>query len=94
MADDNNINYGSMSIWEKIRLFQDWYPLVTFAQAFLGSVDAHQKAVVVADCLEWLASKSTGTQIDDELVQHLTAVLKSPQGEALLRWVVDKVQKA
>ncbi len=95
---DNNPNYGAsasaLSVWEKIKLFQDWYPLVTFAQAFLATQDPHQKAVVVADCAEWLASKSKGTTIDDELVQHLTAVLKSPQGEALLRWAIDKVNQA
>lgn len=82
---------GSASIWEKIRILQEWSPLVTYVQAFLATHDPHGKSIVVADACEWLASKSKGTKVDDELVQHVTAVLKSPQGEALLRWVVSKV---
>lgn len=80
-----------MSVWEKIRILQDWYPLVTYIQALLATNDSHQKAVVVADACEWMASKSE-TTVDDELVKHLSAVLRSPEGEAFLRWVLEKVE--
>lgn len=95
MNDEHN-EYGAanLNVWQKLRLLQDWYPAVTFAQAFLSAYDPHDKAVVVAEALEWLASKTDATKVDDELVSHLTAVLKSPQGEALLRWAIEKVQKA
>lgn len=83
----------AMSVWEKIRIIQEWAPMVTFIQAILASTDTHQKALAVADACEWLASKSK-TKVDDELVSHLTAVLKSPQGEAFLRWVLAKVEGA
>lgn len=82
---------AEMSVWEKVRLVQEWYPLVTYIQAILATSDAHQKAVVVADACEWMASKSQ-TKVDDELVSHLSAVLKSPQGEAMLRWVLAKIE--
>lgn len=80
-----------MSVWDKIRLIQEWSPLVTYIQAFLAASDPHQKAVVVSDACEWMASKSK-TTVDDELVSHLAAVLKSPQGESLLRWVLAKIE--
>ena len=86
MADASNL-----SVWEKIRILQEWAPAVSYIQQFLGTSDPHQKAVVMADACEWLASKSQ-TTVDDELVGHLTAVLKSPQGESLLRWVIAKVE--
>jgi hypothetical protein len=91
MTTDNQ--YGAnLTLWEKIRLFQEWAPVLTFAQAFLATPDPHRKALVVADCCEWLASKTGGTKVDDELVSHLSAVLRSKEGEAFVRWVIGKVQ--
>lgn len=80
-----------LSVWEKIRIIQEWAPVATYIQAFLAERDTHGKAVIVADACEWLAAKSE-TKVDDELVSHLTAVLKSPQGESLLRWVAAKIE--
>jgi hypothetical protein len=81
----------NLSVWEKIRILQEWAPVVSYIQAFLAERDTHGKAVIVADACEWLAAKSK-TKVDDELVNHLTAVLKSPQGESLLRWVSAKIE--
>lgn len=81
----------SMSVWEKIKFVQDWMPLVSYIQAILATTDPHQKSLAVADACEWLASKSK-TTVDDELVSHLTAILKSPQGESFLRWVLAKIE--
>lgn len=80
----------TLSVWEKIRIIQEWSPLVTYVQSFLAVGDPHQKSLVVADACEWLASKSK-TRVDDELVGHLEAILKSPQGESFLRWVLAKI---
>lgn len=89
----NENKYGSnLSIWEKIRLIQEWAPVLTFAQAFVATTDPHRKALVVTDCCEWLASKTGGTTVDDELVSHLSAVLRSKEGEEFLRWIISKVQ--
>lgn len=81
---------AEMSIWDKIKIIQEWSPMVTYIQAFLATNDPHQKALIVADVCEWLAAKSQ-TKVDDELVGHLTAVLKSPQGESMVRWVMAKI---
>jgi hypothetical protein len=80
-----------MTVWEKIRLLQEWSPLVTFIQAFLATNDPHAKSMVAADAAEWAAAKTPGTTVDDELVGHIAAILASPQGEAFLRWIVDKI---
>jgi hypothetical protein len=86
----NNNEFG-LSVWQKIRLVHEWAPVFTFVQAYLATVDPHQKAIVVADCCEWLASK-TETKVDDELVSHLSSVLRSKEGEAFLRWAVSRMQ--
>lgn len=90
-SDENN--YGSnLSIWDKVRLIQQWAPVLTFAQTFVATPDPHRKALVVADCCEWLAAKTGGTTVDDELVSHLSAILRSEEGEKFLRWAISKVQ--
>jgi hypothetical protein len=89
--------YGSQSnvtLWDKIRILQEWAPVATYVQAFLSEHDPHRKSLIVADACEWLASKSKNTKVDDELVDHVTAILKSPQGEAFLRWTLAKVEQA
>jgi hypothetical protein len=92
MADDNYGEIANLSVWDKIRLIQEWSPLLTYGQSFLAEHDPHKKSLIVADLCEWLAGKSNN-KVDDELVDHITAVLKSPQGEALVRWVVTKIQE-
>jgi hypothetical protein len=87
-------NYGALNnvtLWDKIRILQEWAPVATYVQAFLAERDPHRKTLIVADACEWLASKSKNTKVDDELVDHVTAILKSPQGESFLRWIADKI---
>ena len=89
--------YGSASkitLWDKVRSLQEWAPVATYVQAFLSEHDPHRKSLIVADACEWLASKSKDTKVDDELVAHVTAILKSPQGESFLRWILAKVEQA
>lgn len=92
MTAAEQAEYGAnLSIWEKLLLLQSFAPLVTFGQRFVSTPDPYTKAVVVGECCEWLASK-TDSGLDDELVKHLAAVLKTEEGETLVRWVVAKAQ--
>ena len=92
MTPDEIGQYGAnLTIWEKLALIQAWAPLLTFAQRYLAAFDPFAKAVVVSECAEWLASK-TDSGLDDELVRHLAAVLKTQEGEALVRWAVAKIE--
>jgi hypothetical protein len=84
--------YGAnLTIWEKLALISAWSPLMTYAQQYLGTADPFARAVVVSECAEWLASK-TDSGLDDELVKHLAAVLKTKEGESLVRWAVGKIE--
>jgi hypothetical protein len=85
--------YEGLSIWDKMRLLSEWSPLIGFGQRFIAEIDPHKKSIIVAEACEWLASKTRATNVDDELVSLLSAILKSPQGEALVRWAMLKVQE-
>lgn len=90
MTDDVP-NFEGLPIWEQIKLLNEWAPLLGFGQRFVSEPDAHKRAVVVADAMEWLASK-TKTTVDDQLVQLVEAIVRTPQGEALVRWGVAYLQ--
>ena len=78
--------YGStLSLWEALRLLQRWAPLIGHARAFMATADPHRRALVVADACGWLA-RQTDTTLDDDLVRHVSAVLVTREGEALVRF--------
>jgi hypothetical protein len=92
MTAAESAQYGNnLTIWQKLALIQAWAPLLTFAQQYLAAIDPFARAVVVSECAEWLASK-TDSSLDDELVRHLAEVLKTSQGEKLVKWFAAKVE--
>lgn len=88
--DDDKTFLPKVSIWEKIRLLQEWSPAATYLQAFLATDDPHRRTIIVSDACEWLASK-TDTTLDDECVRHIAAVLRSNEGTALVKWLAERV---
>ena len=84
---------AGLSIWEQIRLFQEWAPLIGYAQRFTQEADIYKRSVVVAEALEWVASK-TKSSLDDELVNRVVAVSKTREGEKLIRWALAKAGAA
>ena len=80
-----------MNIFEKLRLLAEWSPLLTFAQQLAAEEDIHAKAVIVADAMEWVASR-TEIEWDDELASHISDILVSEEGEAFVRWILDRMQ--
>lgn len=84
--------YGAgLSIWEKIALINAYAPLLGFGQRFVNEADPFRRGLIVADACEWLASKTNSTT-DDELVKHVAAVLRTPEGEKLVRWCLLQVE--
>ena len=78
--------YGnSLNIWQAIRLLQTWSPLLQYGQKFLATIDPYEKGLVVGEAAEWLASK-TDSEVDDQLVRHLSEVAKTSEGEQLIRF--------
>jgi len=91
---DEYAKYGNtLSIWQQLALLQAWAPLIGYGQRFVNEVDPYKKGLVVSDAAEWLASK-TNSQTDDQLVRLLADVVKTPQGEALVRWCLLKTEGA
>ena len=76
-----------LSVIQQLKLLGEWAPLLSFGQRWLAEIDAHKRAVIAGDVLEWLASK-TETRLDDQLVDLVVDILKDPKGEALVRWFV------
>ena len=83
----------NLSIWEQLRLIQAWSPLIGYAQRFVSEGDPYRKSLVVGDAAEWMALK-TNSVTDDELVKLFAALLKTDEGEALVRWCLAQVEGA
>jgi hypothetical protein len=82
---DELARYGAnLSIWQQIALLQAWSPLLAYGQRFMAETDPYKRSIVVSEAGEWLATK-TKSQLDDRIVSRLADVLKTPQGEALVR---------
>jgi hypothetical protein len=85
MTAAEQTEYGNnLNIWQAIRLLQTWHPLITFGQRFVNTPDPYAKSLVVSEAAEWLASKTDSTA-DDQVVRHIANVLKTKEGEALVR---------
>ena len=80
-----------MNIFEKLRLLSEWSPLLTYLQTLAAEDDIHAKAVIVAEALEWVATR-TEIEWDDELASHVSDILVSEEGEAFVRWIIEKIQ--
>lgn len=84
--------YGAnLPILDKLRLLAEWAPLLGRMQAVLDADTPYDQATAVVRTLQWAAGKS-GTDMDDEALFHLEAVLKSPEGQAFFQWIVAKVR--
>ena len=80
-----------MNLFEKLRLLAEWSPLLTYMQTLAAEDDIHAKAVIVAEALEWVATR-TEIEWDDELASHMSDILVSEEGEAFVRWILEKIQ--
>lgn len=89
---DGHDEYGAydLSWWDTLQIVQQLMPLVGYAQRLLNEPDAYKKGIVVADALEWLASRSQ-TTLDDECIKLVGDVVKTKEGEALIRWILAQV---
>jgi hypothetical protein len=83
--------YGNtLNIWQALRLLQTYAPLVNYAREFVATVDPYKKSLVVAQGCEWLASKTDAT-LDDQLVRLVSDVLRTKEGESLVRFCLLQV---
>lgn len=84
--------YGAydLSWWDTLQIVQQLMPLVGYAQRVLNEPDHYKQGIIVADALEWLASRSQ-TTLDDEMVKLVGDLVKTKEGEALIRYILSKV---
>jgi hypothetical protein len=83
--------YGNtLNIWQALRLLQTYAPLVNYAREFVATVDPYAKSLIVAQACEWLASKTDAT-LDDQLVRLVSDVLRTKEGETLVRFCLLQV---
>jgi hypothetical protein len=88
------VQYGNtLNLWQSLMLLQKWSPLIGYGQRFVAELDPYRKSLIVAEASEWLASQ-TKAQADDQLVRLVSDLLKTPQGEALVRWCLLQVEGA
>jgi hypothetical protein len=86
--------YGAgLNIWQQIALLQAWSPLIGYGQRLVNESDPYKKSIIVAEAAEWLASK-TDAKADDQLVRLLGDIIRTPQGESLVRWALLQVEAA
>ena len=91
MGTDENEMYGAkMPLLDKLRLIAEWSPMLARLQAVAAAEAPHERAVALVDALQWAAGKSS-TTLDDEALEHVEAVLKTPEGKAAFEWVVATV---
>lgn len=84
--------YGAnLPILDKLKLLAEWAPLLGRLQGVIDADTPHDQALAVVKTLQWAAGKSS-TELDDEALYHLEAVLKTPEGQAFFNWVVSKVR--
>lgn len=86
--------YGAgLNIWQQLALLQAWAPLIGYGQRLVNENDPYKKGLIVAEAAEWVASK-TDSKLDDNLAKLLGDIVRTPQGEALVRWALLQVEAA
>ncbi len=86
--------YGAnLNIWQQLQLLSAWSPLIGYGQRFVNELDPYKRSIIVSEAAEWLASK-TKAQADDQLVRLVSDLLKTKEGEALVRWCLLQVEGA
>ncbi|NDC57167.1 MAG: hypothetical protein EBZ69_10260, partial [Alphaproteobacteria bacterium] len=84
--------YGTnLNIWQQLQLLSAWSPLIGYGQRFINELDPYKKSLIVGEACEWLAAK-TQSVADDQFVRLLADVLRTPQGEAMVRFLVLQVE--
>jgi hypothetical protein len=92
MTASEQAEYGnSLNVWQALRLLQTWHPLVAYGQRFVQETDPYKKSLIVAEASEWVASK-TDAKMDDQAVKLLADLLRTKEGEHLVRWCLLQVE--
>lgn len=75
---------------DKLKTLAEYAPLLGHFQTISNAQTPHDRALAVVKAMQWAAGKSA-TEVDDEVLLYLEAVLRTPEGKAFFEWVVAKV---
>lgn len=85
-SDDQQFGaYGGLSIVGKIQLLAQWAPLLAKLEAVATAKTPAEKAIAIIAALRLAADKTT-TDKDNDVLDLIEAVLKTPEGLALVNW--------
>jgi hypothetical protein len=84
--------YGALSIVGKIALLAQWAPLLAKLEAISVAKTPAEKAVAIIAALR-LAADKTPTSKDNDLLTLVEAVIKTPEGLALVNWFAIVAQE-
>lgn len=84
---DENEQVCGMSIIDKARLLMEWAPLLAKLEVVAAAKTPHEKAVAIVGVLRVAADK-TATEKDDNVLDRIEAILKTPEGMALVDWFI------
>lgn len=90
--NDVDIYGANLPILDKLKLLAEWAPLIGRVQVIMDAKTPYDQASAIVSVLRWAAGKSA-TDLDDEALFHLEALLKSPEGQAFFKWAVSKVSE-
>ena len=89
--DDDRFGAGGMPILDQLKLLAQWGPLLGRLQTIAMAPTPKDRALAVLDALEFAAGQ-TKTTIDDDVVAHFEAILKTEAGASLFNWIVALVR--
>jgi hypothetical protein len=77
--------YGSLSIIDKVKLLVAWAPMLAKLEAVATAKTPQEKALALVAALR-LCADQTSTTKDNSVLDHVEAILKTPEGQALIEW--------
>jgi len=83
--------YGS-SIVDKARLLMEWAPLLAKLEIVAAAKTPHEKIIAGIDALRMCADK-TATTKDNNILDHIDKILKTPEGMAFIDLLVTVAQE-
>lgn len=84
---------AALPLLDRVRLLVEWAPMLAQLQAIGSATDPHERAVAIVKALQWAAGRTT-TEVDDEALGHIEAVLRTAECKAACDWAVKKVSES
>jgi hypothetical protein len=76
----------------ELRMIHAWSPLLGYGRRLRETLDARERAEILAEATEWFASM-TKSKLDDRVAKKLAAVFKTQAGVELVDTAVTVVDE-